>query len=277
MPECMRESTSQPILDSVKSLQRFFLRHMNAQLEAVWNTSPKDDSLEYITLNGVSGIGLNGLKCNRQLSREERSEISETFEVILGGLIHLQERVHDLRRLEAHHVLHLTEEAQNVVPLQKPQNHRGSGQTPRPKDNSWVLKLDCLIESPSHSEIAKMARELHDHSQRMAFVEFRDLEDKFRTYPSEFSGLGMITVFVPDIFSLTRQQQFCLSQVIRQDVAHRPLLMVGTHMPYSLLKSDEHIQQDFLQLISRAYLKLTKTVAHYKSEGLLHYFLDSLT
>lgn len=270
---------TEPVLASVEALRRFFLRQLNTQLTPVWDGGPGEDSVDYVPFEGpVTGIGLHGMRANRLLTQEERGQIADMFQTILGGMLALRERLAVLRGIEANLAKNAQDIHSNVVPLHRPQNRSNrAGHVFLPKDNRWILKLDCLIESPSQFEIAKMARELHDHSQRMVFIEISDLTEQQRCFPDDFSRLGAITVFVPDIFSLTRNEQFSLSQVLRTDATHRPLLMVGTRMPYGDLKEQSRINQDFLSLISRAYLKLTKPVAHYKSEGLFRYFLDSLT
>ena len=272
---------AEPVLASVEALRKFFLRQFNTQLSPVWKDSEGEDSLDYVEFEGtLAQVGLTGVRSNRALSEQERVEIANTFQSIIGGILSMRERLAVLRQIESHQAQQLAQNVpqSNVVPLRRPQNSRNnSGHIFFPKDNRWILKLDCLIESPSHTEIAKMARELHDHSHRLAFVEFRDLDSSARTNSFGFTGLGSVTVFVPDIFQLTHEEQVCLTEAIRQDASQRPLIMVGTHMPFALLKLESEIQSEFLQLISRAYLKLIKPVEHYKKEGLFHYFLDSLT
>lgn len=175
------------------------------------------------------------------------------------------------KRLEHTH----EETPSNVIPIHRPRRtgRPSSGQT----EKRWTLKLDCLIESPHISEIHKMALELHSHSRRYAFIEFRDLDKNARRDLGELTSLGAISLFIPSILDLTSFEQEMLRQMILQDTLERPLLMVGSTMPYSELRCEPGLNLDFLAVLSRAYIKLSRPFNEYKEKDLIHYFLDSLS
>ena len=52
-----------------------------------------------------------------------------------------------------------------------------------------------------------MALELHSHSQRYAFLDYRDLQRDCRLNLSEMRELGTITLFVADILQLSSAEQ----------------------------------------------------------------------
>jgi hypothetical protein len=177
--------------------------------------------------------------------------------------------------LEQHLEMNREETPSNVIPLRRPPRGPtfGTGATGK----RWTLKLDCLIESPHVSEIHKMALELHSHSQRYAFLEFRDLDKNARKDLGELTSLGAISLFVPSILDLTSFEQEMLRQLILQDTLQRPLLMVGSTLPYAELRCEPGLNLDFLAVLSRAYIKLSRPFSEYKEKNLIHYFLDSLS
>jgi hypothetical protein len=176
--------------------------------------------------------------------------------------------------LEQHLEMNREENRSNVIPLRRP---RGPAFGTGANDKRWTLKLDCLIESPHVSEIHKMALELHSHSQRYAFLEFRDLDKNARKDLGELTSLGAISLFVPSILDLTSFEQEMLRQLILQDTLQRPLLMVGSTLPYAELRCEPGLHLDFLAVLSRAYIKLSRPFSEYKEKDLIHYFLDSLS
>jgi hypothetical protein len=144
------------------------------------------------------------------------------------------------------------------------------------RDTRWILKQDCLIESSNLSDIHKMAVELHEHSQRYAFMHYSDLDKETRLNLSELISLGSISLFIPNILLLSKEEQEVLRQLATVDTEDRRLMMSGASVTYSDLRTEPSIDVEFLLLLSRAYIKLTRPFSEYKDQGLIHYFLDSL-
>ncbi len=224
----------------------------------------------------LSGSGIWGLRSSEELSEDIQLEISATFQNLLGAMARTENRVHDLIRFEKKIECNLEELPSNVIPL-----HRSSLPKRRlfsvVQDKRWHLRSDCLIESPLESEIHKMALELHSHSQRYAFVEYASLNRHARLNLSELLQVGEVTIYVPSILSLSHDEQQVLSELLKVDTGDRPLLMVGANVPYAALQGELTIHLEFLALISRSYIKLTRPFSDYKDQGLIHYFLDSLS
>jgi len=84
-------------------------------------------------------------------------------------------------------------------------------------------------------------------------------------------------LLVPDILQLGFLEQEILRSVLERDTAQRPLLMVGALHSYADLRDNPKIDRDFLTSLARAYIKLTRPFSEYKDQGLIHYFLDSLS
>jgi hypothetical protein len=222
----------------------------------------------------MSQHGLWGLRATEPLEDSHQTEIYQTFQSILGGVDHMEQRLTDSARLEGKLAETLEELPSNVIPLRRV----GTAYVPaRRNDRRWILKLDCLIESKYVSEIHKMAMELHSHSGRYAFVEYRDLNPSQRKNVSELLSMGAISLFIPDILELTPEEQKTLLALMSVETVQRPLLMAGATIPYPELRCVAGVDLEFLARLARAYIKLSRPFREYKEQGLIHYFLDSMS
>lgn len=209
------------------------------------------------------------------LAGERAGSVREGLKGLISSTADMETCHEALHRLEQR--MHTIQEEipSNVIPIRRPT-------LPKPTfsavtDKRWILRLDCLIESRYISEIHKMAMELHAQSRRYAFLEYRDLHSKSRLDVSELLAMGAISLFVPSILDLTLAEQEILRQLMQVESLQRPLLMVGSTQTYSDLRGESGVNLDFLNDLSRAYIKLTKSFSEYKDQGLIHYFLDSLS
>ena len=165
---------------------------------------------------------------------------------------------------------------ENVIPIRRP-TLSAVNRAMEENEKRWVLRFDCLIESRHISEIHKMAMELHSQSRRYAFLEYRDLDKATRQSLPALLKLGAMTLFVPSILDLTSGEQETLLSLVQQNSLQRPLLMVGTTQPFAELRGESGVNLDLLATLSRAYIKLSRPFSEYKDQGLIHFFLDTLS
>jgi len=255
------------VLRSARALKAFFEQKLNIELELLADP-PESTGTLHVPLDARVD-GLWGLRASSELTGEAREEIFSAFQTVLGGVAHLDQRRAELRRAETT----ILEMPENVIPFRR--TPTVPARTPV-NDQRYILKLDCLIEAKYLSEIHKMATELHTQSSRYAFLDIRDLDPAARTRLPDLLSLGAVNLFVPDVLHLSMREQEVLKDLMWIDSQQRPLLMVGTTMPYSDLRSVAGVHLEFLALLSRAYIKLTKPFQEYKRQNLIHYFLDSL-
>lgn len=263
------------LLRSARALKAFFENKLKTRFEFL-TEAPKpslDGDLEFNW--ALSQAGVWGLRPDRMLSPSDRQEVAATFETILGAIDDMKSRGEGLARLENRLQTAMEETPSNVIPLRRTQG-RGSEMN-LPKRKRWTLRLDCLIEGADPLEIHKMASELHDQSSRYAFVNYQDLDKNERLMPSELLELGAITLFVPNVLELSRSEQQVLKYIASLATEERPLMMVGSLLPYAELLSEPRVDSEFLGLLVRAYIKLTRPFKEYKEQGLIQYFLDSLS
>lgn len=263
------------ILRSARVLKAYFEHKLKMQLELLTEAPAEPLSAGLQFDMAISRWGLWGLRSSAHLDDKTQSEISATFHGLLGAMDSLEERRADLIRLQEKFESALQNLPSNVIPLRRAHLPQAKPFSPA-RAKRWAVRLDCLIESVSAEDIRKMAFELHSESRRLVFLDYHDLDEKTRMDTAELAKLGKVTLFIPSILSLTRDEQEILRRLIEMKNEDRPLLMVGANVPYSDLRTEPAIHLDFLVLLSRAYLKLTRSFSEYKDQGLIHYFLDSL-
>lgn len=222
----------------------------------------------------VTGYGIWGFRPSKPISSEVQAEISAMCESILVGLENMEAKRETLERMQQQMERSLNGEMpSNVIALRR----RPTPPQPRRGSEIFILRSDCLIEGGTTAEIHKMAMEIHSRSNRTAFLEFANLDSNQRQSISQLMSLGPLTLFVPNVMELNTFEQEIFRHLIAQDVSQRPLLMIGCPMPYSELIIQKGLDEQFLSLIGRSYIKLTRPFSEYKEQGLIHYFLDSLS
>lgn len=262
---------------SARVLRAYFEHKFQVALELLLNAPANEDGFVLRFGHDLEKSGFWGLRSSAPLGVDQQKEIGETFRLILGSLDGLHSYHRELGHLQSRLEFNRGPAPTNVIPLRRgPFLERVPSPKPA-RDKRWMLKLDCLIESQYISEIHKMALELHSHSNRYAFVEYRDLSHTCRASLTDLLDLGTISLFVPSVLDLRPREQAVLAELTKQRNLERPLLMVGATMPYSSLRGEPGVNQEFLMLLSRAYIKLTRPFTEYKEQGLIHYFLDSLS
>jgi hypothetical protein len=210
-----------------------------------------------------------------KLPEEKRTPLRELLLSLLEPTQKLQAHRDSLERLEEKYLLALKEDErdQNVVNFRRVEIPET---VPKPQ-RRWRLKSPCLIEAATYGELFRMAFELHLRSARSIFLSWHDIDPGSRQKPEVILELVSCTIFIPDITRVSIFEQQSLLNVLRTKAEEKPMLMAGTHAPFSDLQTLAMLDKEFLSEISQAYLKLTKPVAQYKREGLIRYFLESLS
>ncbi|MBX3020361.1 MAG: hypothetical protein KF799_01690 [Bdellovibrionales bacterium] len=262
------------MLKSARAIKAYFEHKLRMPFELLTEAPQTSMNGDIAFSADMHPHGLWGIRPSVPLAGEQELEVFNMFHTILNGVDKVEQKREDLHRLHGKLAQMHEELPSNVIPLRRTRMF----ERPTPSnDQRWVLKLDCLIESKHVSEIHKMAMELHAHSRRYAFVDFRDLDGTKRTNLPELLSLGAISLFVPELMTLSMTEQDVLKNLMKTGTVQRPLLMVGTGLPFSELRTLPGVHIEFLTLLSRAYIKLSKPFSEYKDQGLIHYFLDCLS
>lgn len=265
------------LLASARILKAYYESKLKMNLELLTEAPvpPLDGDVTFS--ESVTDYGIWGLRPSKPITREIQNEIATMCESILTGLENMEAKREALSKMQMHMERALNGELpSNVISMRR----KTLSEVPRPKRSTvsgYVLRSDCLIEAADSEEIHRMAIEIHAHSNRSAFVHFNSLDARQRQSISQLLSLGTITLYVANVLELVPLEQEMFRHLLRENILERPLLMVGTQIPYSELNAQTKMDEALLTQLGRSYIKLTKPFSEYKEQGLIHYFLDSLS
>lgn len=133
------------------------------------------------------------------------------------------------------------EETENVITLRRDESQ--DRQTTASTTN--VL---CLQAKNPHL-ISRMAQNVHEVSERWAYLKFSDIESGIQTV-ADLKSLGSLTVFIPDILELSPDRQaLLLSYLSNSTPADEPLILIGTTTAIEELEAKEMIARGFGQIL----------------------------
>jgi hypothetical protein len=271
------EAASGRMVKSAYVLKAYFEQRFKAPIELL-NSKPDDapESRCVAFHRELQALGLWGCQAAIDLSLQDKEEISHTFQTILGTMGRLDRQQSDVARLQQRLEDVGGETPANVIPFRRTSDLRRNGLS-TPSKSRRAIKHDCLIESAHVSDIHKLALELHTHSDRYAFLEFRDLNSRSRRSLADLASLGCVSLFLPDVMALQPDEQLVLKDLVQLDSATRPVLLAGSTVPFSDLRRESSVNNEFIMRLSQVYFKLTRPFLEYKREGLIQYFLDTLS
>ena len=135
-----------------------------------------------------------------------------------------------------------------------------------------------LIEANSHDDILKMAVEIHERSQRYAFIQFDQLSDSARLNSSELHGMGRISLFIPDLVELTSAETLTLIHFINTSTSSDcPQIIVGTLLRSEQLMQMDSIHKNLYTLLNTAVFRLQKPFGSFARNDLNQFFANTFT
>ncbi len=273
----LRVNHEDRVLRSSISLKTYFECQWAVSLDLLTEAPPLSGALRFaVPFSGrLQKHGLWGVEASRELIPAETNELQLTFDTIIGGVFELKTRFESGVEIEAALDRLREDTPPNILPFRR--RLKTSAGFDRITDKRWIFRSDCLIESNDPAEIRKMAFELHSHSNRYAFLNFDDINLADRTRVTSLMALGAVTLFISDVSELPENIQTALLILCTQPAIDRPLIMAGTGLTYADLRDLEFLNPTLIQQLSQVYIKLTRPVSSYRDEGLIHYFLDSLS
>jgi len=191
---------------------------------------------------------------------KSRQQLKDLLQFILETALDFESRIEMLDRLEAR-VKHMDldhVEPSNVIPFQRIPEERLSLSHAPTVPRRLNSSVPCLIESESFSDIKRLAQELHELSGRYAFVYFGDLT---LARPTDLLELGAITLFIPDITALNRNQQNLLKVYFTQRpiaLAEGPQIIAGSIWSFTDLRDQKRVDAELLKCVSVGYLRMSR-------------------
>lgn len=215
------------------------------------------------------------LSGDENLSASDRLRLNQLVSLVLEATEKSREQLVLLNKIEDTLVrIELkSEDGANILNLDEARRKRLESSPSRPlyvHKTGRNFRAPCLIESMLFRDIHKLALEIHDNSNSIAFLQVHDVN-------FDFSNLNRVTLFIPDICVLNvDQQQKILALMMSRDVKNGPHIIGGTTLPYSELKMLDHLNKDFLHKFSAVYIRMTKPFEEYRRLDVLPYIFDSL-
>ncbi|MCB0406742.1 MAG: hypothetical protein KDD34_00985 [Bdellovibrionales bacterium] len=145
---------------------------------------------------------LGAVHVNRNLSLDETKKMQQMIELIVESTLYSAIELCSLDSLEQK--MNLLESSSNVIPMDQYIQRRAQmfREAERPERRGFhSATFEVIIDSNPKKRFAE-AHDIHEDSQRYAFLPLKDLSsDTFNSIES-FCELGSITVYVPNIAEL---------------------------------------------------------------------------
>ena len=215
------------------------------------------------------------LSGDEKLSANDRLRLNQLVQLVFEATEKTREQLVLLSKIEdtLGRIHPESEDQANILSLDEARRKRLESSPSRPlyvHKTGRNFRAPCLIESLLFRDIHKLALEIHDNSNSIAFLQVHDVN-------FDFNNLHRVTLFVPDICALNAdQQQKLLAFMKRRDVKEGPHIIAGTTLPYSELKLLDQLDKDFLHKLSAIYIRMTKPFEEYRRLDVLPYIFDSL-
>ena len=204
---------------------------------------------------GPDGLSHRLERLIEKLPEQKKTVVRELLVSLLEPVQRMQIERDSLERLEEKYLLALKDEDSNVLEI-RPIDKIDTTTLPR-RERRWHLKAPCLIEASTFGEIFRMAFELHLRSSRSIFLSWHDIDPSSRHNSRTLLEMTSCTIFIPEVTRLPLSEQRTLLAVLQADSDDKPHLMAGTFSNYSELQNQSHLDREFLETVSQAYLKLT--------------------
>jgi len=292
--EIMEKPDSNAVVQTVANLSRIFEKQLGCSMGYTWREEFSHRDL-FGLLNRGEPVRIEDsiyfpVFFHEELAGAAHIVTTQDFEAHmlrhLHGVIRLmiENRMSQIENVDV-----LSELEENLIAQQEREQHSHGNvfrlsdyqANPYPLPENKINKafsFAFLLQSQDQEDIFKMALEIHTRSGRYAFLPLRDLSPDVFSSAAMFKNLGPISVFLPEVTTLTKEQQATLLAYYRgprdKDC---PQIIAGTALSVAQLKQDGRVLPDLLQYLSVGFLAMNKPFALYKRENLLDFFYDSLT
>lgn len=106
--------------------------------------------------------------------------------------------------------------------------------------------------------IPRLANEVHEISQRWAFLKFKDIQAQVQ-FPEDIKSLGSLTLVIDDVLELSPQQQETIYQyLISAQATMEPLLIIGSASKIESLEDQNLIHPGLAQVLKLQRLEVDR-------------------
>jgi hypothetical protein len=180
--------------------------------------------------------------------------LAELFTFVFESSMKMTEQKHTLRDVEEKlRMIDATAHSNNVIPLRPKQYGEAlqfveSSRTP-PRNPSPLLTKPLLIEASASFPLQRLALEIHQTSNRWAFVSTDDLPAEIFHSKESLQQLGAVTLFIPNISLLTTNSQLKLAEYLALGPTDEmPQVIAGTTDSAAELGRTQRVLPHLLEL-----------------------------
>lgn len=234
-------------------------------------------------------VGFCEVDCSRKLLRTEQDRLQQLIDLLLVHSIKSSRHIQNMKDQEyaLDQVTAEDNSMENVVflPNFKSKDAPSEEKVELPEEyrlNESIkpvlkLSLPTFIECRNPDDAFKMARELHDLSERFAYIRLQDL-DLSTAKTQGLNSFGPITIFVPEISKLTKEQQDIILNYYRKESrsSDSPVLIMASQHPKFVLNESSVINKELLLRQATVTLSMKRNFKHYKDFGIVDYVIESM-
>jgi len=130
-------------------------------------------------------------------------------------------------------------------------------------EHSSVSMIDdgtnvLFLEAHSPMQIQKVAVDIHEVSERWAYLRFQDVKDQIQS-AQDLTGLGSLTLFIEDILTVSDFHREMIADYLK--VTHskdEPLLLIGSATTLQDLQAHDMLHPDLAQILETHRLEIDR-------------------
>lgn len=117
------------------------------------------------------------------------------------------------------------------------------------EEESFEPETVICLEAKNPHLIPRLAYEIHEVSQRWAFLKYSDIQEQVRNV-QDLISLGSLTLMVEDVLTLSPEHQQIIEQFLKNsEKTEKPLLVIGTSSHIESLEDQGMIAGSFAELL----------------------------
>ncbi|MCB0420093.1 MAG: hypothetical protein KDD61_03805 [Bdellovibrionales bacterium] len=248
-----------PINDLSKGFRSRYELQLN---KSRWSIVDEKDLYCSINYNGEV-CGACRIRLDRPLSHKEIAQLHTTIQLTISSALASLRKIDSLKEIESqletalNHSVDWSLFDQHSVGHWQNYDFNISVQD----GESTELNLSCLIFSADDSTGRKVALEIHNFSDRFAFVSSNDIDPRCLENPQRIYELGRISLLVPEILDLSNDQQCGILEYLASLPGREgPTILVVTQRPMQELKSNPQMVPQLLKRLSSSIIVASSTL-----------------
>lgn len=115
-----------------------------------------------------------------------------------------------------------------------------------------------FLEAHSPHQIQKVAVDIHEVSERWAYLRFQDVKDQIQS-AQDLVGLGSLTLFIEDILAVGDFHREIISEYLKHPHSkNEPLLLIGSATSFQDLQARDMLHPDLAQILETHRLEIDR-------------------